>query len=127
MRTQHRLFSSAVPSFPLYLVDKHTRSATMENKSLNEQIIKKYQDDEKTMIHLFVEWCRQHKFDPHAVYEQAYPAQVQNPVLAEIIEASADQAPLEIPTHTLLEVLQIFGNEELAFVVTELIEKSSKP
>lgn len=98
----------------------------MDAKSLQEQIIKKYEDDERTMIHLFIEWCRQHQLDAHEVYHQAYPDQAENPVMAEIIADIAEQAPIKIPTNTLLEVLQVFGNDELAFVVAELSAKFAK-
>ncbi|MDS9473073.1 hypothetical protein [Sporosarcina pasteurii] len=98
----------------------------MDNKSVEELIIKKYQDGEKTMIRLFVEWCRNHQLDPHMVYHLAYPEQEKNSILIEILEEIDQQDPLKIPDHTLLEVLQYFGNDELAFVVVDLIEKKSR-
>lgn len=98
----------------------------MDQKQLQEFIIKKYQDEERTMVHLFIEWCRENEHDPHAVYQLAYPEQVENPMIKELIEEIGEQEPLHIPNHTLLEVLQMFGNDELAFVITELIEKSEK-
>ncbi|AOV09118.1 hypothetical protein BI350_06030 [Sporosarcina ureilytica] len=78
------------------------------------------------MIHLFIEWCRNHQLDPHTVYHLAYPEQEKNSLLTEILEEVDQQAPLNIPDHTLLEVLQYFGNDELAFVIVDLIEKWSK-
>lgn len=99
----------------------------MDQKKLQEFIIKKYQDEERTMVHLFIEWCREHKHDPHAVYQLAYPNQSENAIIIELMEELSEQEPLHIPNHTLLEVLQLFGNDELAFVIAELIEKLEKP
>lgn len=98
----------------------------MDPKQLQEFIIKKYQDEERTMVHLFIEWCREHKHDPHTVYQLAYPDQPENAIVTELMKELSEQAPIHIPDHTLLEVLQLFGNDELAFVITELIEKSTR-
>lgn len=98
----------------------------LDSKQLQEFIIKKYQDEEKTMVHLFIEWCREQEHNPHKVYQLAYPEQPENPIIKELMKELSEQEPLHIPDHTLLEVLQLFGNDELAFVITELIEKSSK-
>lgn len=95
----------------------------LNQQSIQDFIIQKYQDEEKTMVHLFVEWCRAHEYDPHTIYHTAYPEQGENPILSEIYKELQDQKPLHIQTDTLLNVLQIFGNDELAFVITELIEK----
>lgn len=98
----------------------------MDQKQLQEFIIQKYQDEERTMVHLFIEWCRENEHDPHAVYHLAYPEQQENAIIIELMKELSEQEPLHIPNHTLLEVLQMFGNDELAFVITELIEKSEK-
>lgn len=94
-----------------------------ENKE--NYIIKKYQQDEQTMIQLFVQWCFNHQLDPFALYKRAYPQQAQNAALQRAVE-EADNEELEISSETVLEVLQIFGNDDLAFVVAEEIEKASR-
>ena len=33
----------------------------MEFKSIDEQVIQKYQQDEQLMIQLFVQWCANHE------------------------------------------------------------------
>lgn len=95
----------------------------MNQQAIQDFIIKKYEDEERTMVHLFIEWCRNHHYDPHKVYQLAYPEQVENPIVTEILEELDNQQPINIPTDTLLEVLQLFGNDALAFVITELIDK----
>lgn len=96
---------------------------SLDQQTIQDFIIKKYQDEERTMVHLFVEWCRSHHQDPHQVYQLAYPEQTENPILTEVLQELDDQKPIHIPTNTLLELLQMFGNDELAFVITELNEK----
>ncbi len=98
----------------------------MDQQSIQDFIIQKYQDEERTMVHIFVEWCRNHKLDPHMIYHLAYPEQEENLILTEIINELDDQAPVHIPNETLLEILQVFGNNDLAFVVAEFISKSSE-
>lgn len=94
----------------------------MNNENRDEYIIKKYQQDEQIMVQLFVQWCINYDLDPAELYQRAYPGQLQSPVLTDAIEQS-DTEELAIDHHTLLEVLQLFGNDDLAFVVSEEIEK----
>ncbi|ANU24466.1 hypothetical protein [Planococcus donghaensis] len=94
----------------------------MNNENRDEYIIKKYQQDELIMVQLFVQWCMNYDRDPAELYQRAYPGQLLSPVLTEAIEQS-DIEPLEVDHHTLLEILQLFGNDDLAFVVSEEIEK----
>lgn len=98
----------------------------MDAKQLQEFIIKKYQDEERTMVHLFIEWCREHEQNPQTVYQIAYPEQGENPIIKELVEELSEHEPLHIPTQSLLEVLQLFGNDELAFVIADLIDKAAK-
>lgn len=97
----------------------------MDNQNRDEYIIKKYQQDEEVMVQLFVQWCTNHQLDPAELYQRAYPGQLQSSVLTAAIE-QADTEELEIAHETLLDVLQMFGNNDLAFIVSEEIEKLSK-
>lgn len=96
----------------------------MEFKSIEEQIIQKYKDDENLMIRLFVQWCANHKLNPQALYQQAYPEQQANPALKEVMENDDEFEELHIDNETMLDVLQLFGNDDLAFVVADEIGKS---
>ncbi|PIC57075.1 hypothetical protein CSV80_10195 [Sporosarcina sp. P12(2017)] len=95
----------------------------MEFKSIEEQIIQKYKDDENLMIRLFVQWCVNHQLNPQALYQQAYPEQQPNPALKEIMENDDGFEELHIDNETMLDVLQLFGNDDLAFVVADEIAK----
>ncbi|MCT8138362.1 hypothetical protein H1D32_11735 [Anaerobacillus sp. CMMVII] len=76
------------------------------------------------MILIFAQWCINHDLDPLGIYQRAYPQQLENPALKKAIESTVPKGESEdIPDETLLTVLSIFGNEELAFVISELIEK----
>ncbi|PSL40399.1 hypothetical protein B0H99_105177 [Planomicrobium soli] len=97
----------------------------MDFKDREEFIIKKYQQDEEMMIQLYAQWCLNHGIDPIALYQSAYPGQVQNEALLKAVE-EAGQEELAIDSGTLLEVLQVFGNDDLAFAVTEEIQKLHK-
>ncbi|TWT02378.1 hypothetical protein [Planomicrobium sp. CPCC 101079] len=97
----------------------------MDFKNRDEFIIKKYQQDEETMIQLYVQWCLNHDVDAVALYQRAYPGQVQNDTLLKAVE-EAEQEHMEIGHDTLLEVLQLFGNDDLAFAVTEEIQNFPK-
>ncbi|MEK5037791.1 hypothetical protein [Sporosarcina sp. FSL K6-3457] len=95
----------------------------MDFKNIEEQVIQKYQDDEQLMIRLFVQWCANHQLDPHALYKRAYPHQQENAAMQNIIEQADTEDDLNIDNETMLDVLQLFGNEDLAFIVADEIER----
>lgn len=95
----------------------------MEFKDLNEQIIQKYKDDETLMIRLFVQWCTNHALDPQALYRKAYPDQVKNAALTKVLEEDDGFDQLHIDNETMLDVLQLFGNDDLAFIVADEIQR----
>ncbi|MBM7552576.1 hypothetical protein [Thalassobacillus pellis] len=96
----------------------------MDKKQLEQQIIQNYKNEEQTMILIFAQWCINHNLDPSAIYQKAYPDQVNNRALEEAIASTVPkQEAQDIPNQTLIDVLSVFGNEDLAFVVTEEIEK----
>lgn len=99
----------------------------MNQKQLEQQIRENYERDERMMILVFAQWCVNHDLDPEALYHKAYPDQADN---LELKEAFSLTVPKEeagpIADETLLGVLSLFGNEDLAFVVTEEINKRGK-
>ncbi|WLR52645.1 hypothetical protein LC040_07070 [Bacillus tianshenii] len=98
----------------------------MNKKELEDQIIQNYQRDEHMMILVFAQWCVNHDLDPEELYQKAYPNQAANPALKQTLELTVPKHESEeIPHSTLLGVLSLFGNDDLAFVVTEEINKLS--
>ncbi|WP_026567423.1 hypothetical protein [Bacillus sp. UNC41MFS5] len=99
----------------------------MNPKQLEEKIIENYRGEEKMMILVFAQWCVNHDLDPEELYLQAYPNQGSNPALREAIELTVSKEEAgEVSDQTLLGVLSLFGNDDLAFVVTEEINKLKK-
>jgi hypothetical protein len=99
----------------------------MRNKEMEERIIRNYERDENMMILVFAQWCVNNDLDPDELYKRAYPDQTGNPALLQTIELTVpkDEAG-DIPDDTVLGVLSLFGNEELAFVVTQEIGRRGK-
>lgn len=96
----------------------------MNKKELEEQIIENYQRDEGMMILVFAQWCVNNGFDASELYHRAYPNQGANPLLKQMMEMTVPKSESEeIPDATLLGVLALFGNDDLAFVVSEEIER----
>ncbi len=93
---------------------------------IDEQIIKKYQEDEQIMIQLFAQWCKGYDLDANKLYARAYPAQQVNLALQKVLEEMDGDAQINIEDETMLDVLQLFGNDDLAFVITEEIERIAK-
>ncbi|HSU79730.1 MAG TPA: hypothetical protein VLK78_04885 [Candidatus Angelobacter sp.] len=92
----------------------------MRSKELEEQIIANYMRDEKMMILIFAQWCINNDLDPIKLYEKAYPDQIENAALKEAMDLTVPKSEAgEIASQTVLNVLSMFGNEELAFLVTE--------
>ena len=98
----------------------------MEFKSIDAQVIQKYQQDEQLMIRLFVQWCSNNEVNPHDLYRRAYPEQQENETMKKIIEEAKYEEEIEIDNETMLDVLQLFGNDDLAFILTDEIERLSK-
>lgn len=89
-----------------------------------KQVIESYQNDEKMMILIYSQWCINNRLDPVELYEKAYPGQLKNNALKEVMEETVPaKESAEIADQTVLDVLQLFGNDDLAFVVQEHIEK----
>ncbi|MEF3306896.1 hypothetical protein [Paenibacillus sp. GYB003] len=94
------------------------------SKQLEEQIRRNYERDENMMILVFAQWCVNRDLDPAELYKRAYPDQPDNAALRQTLELTVPKEEAgDIPDDTVLGVLSLFGNEELAFVVTEEIGK----
>lgn len=94
--------------------------------TIDEQVIRKYQEDEQLMVRLFVQWCTNHKLNPHELYLKAYPDQQENTVLQKVLKEMDDDEEIDIANETMLDILQLFENFELAFVVTEEIARQAQ-
>lgn len=95
----------------------------MNKNEVEKSIIENYQKEENMMILVFAQWCVNHDLDPAALYMKAYPEQANNPALAQALELTVTKEEAgEIPNETLLGVLSLFGNEDLAFIVAEEME-----
>jgi hypothetical protein len=89
-------------------------------KSVEERIAESYRQDEDMMILVFAQWCVNHGLDPAELYRKAYPDQPDNERLTRVLELTVSKEEAgEIPDQTLLGVLSMFGNEDLAIVVAE--------
>ncbi|GLX70724.1 hypothetical protein [Paenibacillus glycanilyticus] len=96
----------------------------MNSKEMEQIIIERYKQDEDTMILVFAQWCVNVGLDAVALYKQAYPEQGTNERLVEAMTLTAPKEQAgDIDDATLLQVLSLFGNEELAFVVSEEIDR----
>lgn len=99
-----------------------------EQKEYREQVekrvIESYKQDEMMMVLVFAQWCVNNDFDPVALYNEAYPGQVKNKALLDAVEMTVPREESEtIDDQILLNVLQLFGNDDLAFNVKTMIEK----
>jgi hypothetical protein len=96
----------------------------MSKKENENEVIRSYQREENMMILIFAQWCVNHELDPAELYRIAYPEQMDNVSLRQALDLTVSREEAgDVPDHTLLGVLSLFGNEELAFVVTEEIRK----
>lgn len=89
---------------------------------MNDKVIEQYQNDEKMMISLYAQWCVNHEIDAVKLYKQAYPSQQDNDLLVSILD-DTEKNSLQVNTDTLLQVLQLFGNDDLAFEVSQAVIK----
>ena len=96
----------------------------MERKDIEAQVIESYKKDEQMMILIFAQWCVNNDLDPEMLYVRAYPEQAKNPALHNALELTVPKEEAgEILDGTLFNVLDLFGNHDLAFIIQEEIEK----
>ncbi|WP_406945548.1 hypothetical protein ACJA3J_03590 [Halobacillus sp. SY10] len=96
------------------------------DRSREEEVIRNYQKGEKMMILLFAQWCINHDLDPVAIYKEAYPYQEKNKELVDALELTVPKKESDyIDSETLLEVLSLYGNDDLAFVVSDLTSRKN--
>lgn len=89
----------------------------------SKYVIEQYQEKERLMIIIFTQWCIDHDFDPIDIYAKAYPEQGENAVLLDVLEEPFErEKPSSISIDILFEVLQLYGNEDLAIVIQEELE-----
>ncbi|WP_050180625.1 hypothetical protein [Domibacillus robiginosus] len=94
------------------------------SKEMEEFIVQSYHKEENMMILVFAQWCINHDLDPEAVYLKAYPDQAENQALKDALALTVPKEEAgEVPDETLLGVLSLFGNDDLAFIVTEEIAR----
>ncbi|GGM34112.1 hypothetical protein GCM10011351_20100 [Paraliobacillus quinghaiensis] len=96
----------------------------MDSKEYEKYIIENYQAQEKGMILLFAQWCINNNLEPKVLYKEAYPNQDENKVLEEVMELTVSKKEAdEIDHYLLLDALQAYGNDDLAFIVAQYVEK----
>ncbi|WP_106768128.1 hypothetical protein [Paenibacillus faecalis] len=94
------------------------------NKSIEERIVESYRQDEDMMILVFAQWCINHELDPAELYQRAYPDQMMNERLTRVIKLTVPKEEAgEITDQTLLGVLSLYGNDDLAMTVSEAIKQ----
>ncbi|WP_270180517.1 hypothetical protein [Alkalihalobacillus sp. CinArs1] len=99
----------------------------MDRKDIEKKVIENYQRDENMMILVFAQWCVNNDLNPESLYETAYPDQIKNPALKQSLELIVAKEESEhIPDQTVLSILSLYGNDDLAYVVSEEIERKSK-
>ncbi|WP_027964089.1 hypothetical protein [Halalkalibacillus halophilus] len=92
------------------------------DRSREEEVIRNYQEGERMMILIFAQWCINHELDPVVIYKEAYPYQEVNKELTDALELTVSRYESDyIDSETVLEVLSLYGNDDLAFVVSEII------
>lgn len=94
------------------------------NKSIEERIVESYRQDEDMMILVFAQWCINHELDPAELYQRAYPDQMMNERLTRVIKLTVPKEEAgEITDQTLLGVLSLYGNDDLAMTVSEAMKQ----
>lgn len=87
-------------------------------------IIEQYENDEEMMILIFAQWCVNNNFNAVELYKKAYPEQLQNPALLSALEKTMPKEQSdEISLEVVQQVLQLFGNDDLAFIIDQEVKK----
>lgn len=99
----------------------------MKQEERNQYIIEQYQNDEEMMILIFAQWCVNNDINARELYQIAYPEQVENSALLEALDKTVTKEESEdIPHEIVQHVLQLFGNDDLAFIVQEKVDAMAR-
>ncbi|MFB4159214.1 hypothetical protein ACE1TF_04960 [Geomicrobium sp. JSM 1781026] len=91
---------------------------------IEKQVVENFKQDENVMILVFSQWCTNHDLDPQALYKEAYPQQEIHPEHLQTFALAVPKEEAEpIANETVLGVLMMFGNTDLAAVVQQEIDK----
>ncbi len=94
------------------------------SKTVDEQVIENYQKDEKMMVLIFAQWCVNNDVDANELYKRAYPNQQANALLIDAYRQALEAGKSdEVTDITVFSVLEIFGNNELAFEVQSVVDQ----
>lgn len=98
----------------------------VNNNERSKHVINNYEQDEKMMILIYAQWCVNNDLNPMELYEKAYPSQQKNDALQQAMELTVPKTESEeIANHTVLQALQLFGNNDLAFVVQQATDQKT--
>ncbi|MDO7905209.1 hypothetical protein Q5741_02115 [Paenibacillus sp. JX-17] len=96
-------------------------------KRMEEQVVESYRQDEDMMILVFAQWCINNSLDPEELYREAYPEQEGNERLKRSLKLTVSREEAgPIPDDTVLGVLSLYGNVDLAMVVSDAIARRPK-
>lgn len=99
----------------------------MKMSEKDQYIINQYKQDESMMIVIYAQWCVNNDFDALELYQQAYPEQPVNKQLVKAMDETIDKKESEeISTGLVQHVLQLFGNDDLAFIIEEAVNEKKK-
>lgn len=99
----------------------------MKKSEKDQYIIEQYQQDESMMVLIYAQWCVNNDLDAVELYQTAYPEQPVNKELLQALDETTEKSASEdISTGVVQQVLQLFGNDDLAFVIQEAMDKKAK-
>src|SRR5699024_3430505 len=91
---------------------------------VDERVIENYRKDEQMMILIFAQRCVNNEGDANELYKRAYPEQASNQLVANIFKQTLeDENSDKVDDTTVMSVLEIFCNSDLAFEVQGVIDK----
>ncbi|HLQ71806.1 MAG TPA: hypothetical protein VK142_08380 [Bacillota bacterium] len=86
----------------------------------DDYIIQRYRENEEMMILVYAQWCVNNDIDPKALYKQAYPEQHIPALLDDVLDSTVPKDESEkITDDTVIQILQVYGNDDLAFAIVE--------
>lgn len=93
----------------------------------DDYIIQKSKENEEMMILIYAQWCLNNNIEPQTLYKQAYPEQTIPTLLDDVMESTVPKNESEeITGELVIQLLQVYGNDDLAFAVQEKIDAKNR-
>src|SRR5699024_9317506 len=110
-----------------YLLLKSIRGRLNMQGDKDEYIIQRSKENEEMMILIYAQWCINHDIVSHILYNKFYTDQTILSLLYDGMKSTVtNKESEEITEEMVIQLLKMYGNDDLAFAVQEKVDEKER-